>query len=201
MWSGHCRRGALPCNYFLVLSWDTRNSSRLVIHHKEILASVAPNSLYAVVAVYDVTDRESYEAIPWWFAERSKYVPESTIKIMVGNKADKVGLCVPGWQIRRHHFESDYSIQHRSMHVRYRQKKPQRTLRVWGVCLLRRQQRPRWAYPEHSAMSWNALPKRRSCGLCRSRARRLKLHFPSRRIHRLNQWSRPGRMWRTTERS
>ena len=71
---------------------------------------MAPNSLSAAVAVYDVTDRESYEAIPWWFAERSKYVPESTIKIMVGNKADKVGLCVPAWQIRRHHFESDYSI-------------------------------------------------------------------------------------------
>ena len=100
LWPGHRRRGALPRNYFLVLSWDTRNSFRLVINHKEIFSSVAPNSLYAAAAVYDITDRESYEAIPWWFAERIKYVPESTIKIIVGNKADKVRL----WVFRRHRY-------------------------------------------------------------------------------------------------
>ena len=87
--AGEERFRAITSSYYrgtqgILLGWS--------YNHKEILASVAPNSLYAVVAVYDVTDRDSYEAIPWWFAERSKYVPESTIKIMVGNKADKVGL-------------------------------------------------------------------------------------------------------------
>jgi Ras family len=40
--------------------------------------------------VYDVTNRESFDAISWWFAERSKYAPELAIKMIVGNKSDKV---------------------------------------------------------------------------------------------------------------
>lgn len=48
--------------------------------------------LNAVVTVYDITNRESYGALDWWFAERSRHVPESTVKIIVGAKADKVRL-------------------------------------------------------------------------------------------------------------
>jgi hypothetical protein len=33
LWIGHCRRGALSCNHFLVLSRDTGYPSRLVIRH------------------------------------------------------------------------------------------------------------------------------------------------------------------------
>ena len=40
--------------------------------------------------VYDITNRESYEALASWFAERGTHVPESTVKIIIGNKADKV---------------------------------------------------------------------------------------------------------------
>jgi Ras-related protein Rab-18 len=47
-----------------------------------------------VIVVYDITDRESYELLPWWFVERNKYVSDSTVKIIVGNKADKVCLSV-----------------------------------------------------------------------------------------------------------
>ena len=46
--------------------------------------------LYAVVTVYDITNRKSYEALAWWFADRGTHVPESTVKIIIGNKADKV---------------------------------------------------------------------------------------------------------------
>ena len=46
--------------------------------------------LYAFITVYDITDRESYRALARWFAERGTYVPESTVKIIIGNKADKV---------------------------------------------------------------------------------------------------------------
>ena len=41
--------------------------------------------------VYDVTNRESFDTISWWFAERSKYAPEQAVKMIVGNKSDKVG--------------------------------------------------------------------------------------------------------------
>ncbi|KAI9451800.1 P-loop containing nucleoside triphosphate hydrolase protein [Lactarius psammicola] len=44
---------------------------------------------YAVVTVYDITNRESYGALAWWFAERSTHIPSSTVKIIIGNKVDK----------------------------------------------------------------------------------------------------------------
>jgi Ras-related protein Rab-18 len=39
--------------------------------------------------VYDVTNRASFEAIAWWFAERNKHAPKHAIKMIVGNKSDK----------------------------------------------------------------------------------------------------------------
>jgi hypothetical protein len=40
--------------------------------------------------VYDVSDRESFEALPRWYSELETYVSESVVKIIVGNKVDKV---------------------------------------------------------------------------------------------------------------
>ena len=40
--------------------------------------------------VYDVSNRETFEALPRWYSELETYVSESVIKIIVGNKVDKV---------------------------------------------------------------------------------------------------------------
>ena len=40
--------------------------------------------------MYDISNRASFEEIEWWFAERSRFAPESAVKVIVGNKADKV---------------------------------------------------------------------------------------------------------------
>ena len=45
-----------------------------------------------VALVYDISNRESFETIEWWFSERSHYAPKSAVKIIVGNKADNVRL-------------------------------------------------------------------------------------------------------------
>jgi Ras-related protein Rab-18 len=37
-----------------------------------------------------VTNRASFDAISWWFAERSKHAPALAVKMIVGNKTDKV---------------------------------------------------------------------------------------------------------------
>ena len=42
--------------------------------------------------VYDISNRQSFETIEWWFAERSQHAPKSAVKILVGNKADNVRL-------------------------------------------------------------------------------------------------------------
>jgi Ras-related protein Rab-18 len=64
------------------------------------------------VVVYDITDRESYELLPWWFVERKKYVSESIVKIIVGNKADKVRFSVSAWHMAHwRHIEPYYATQ------------------------------------------------------------------------------------------
>jgi len=40
--------------------------------------------------VYDISNRASFEELEWWFAERSRFAPESAVKVIVGNKADNV---------------------------------------------------------------------------------------------------------------
>ena len=42
------------------------------------------------VIVYDVSSRESFEALPRWLEELENYVPPEVVKIVVGNKLDKV---------------------------------------------------------------------------------------------------------------
>lgn len=41
-------------------------------------------------SVYDVANRESFDALPRWYSELETYVSESVVKIVVGNKVDKV---------------------------------------------------------------------------------------------------------------
>ncbi|KAH9163094.1 P-loop containing nucleoside triphosphate hydrolase protein [Lactarius sanguifluus] len=64
--------------------WDTPGVERF-----RALTSSYYRGTQGILLVYDITDRESYGALAWWFAERSKHVPESTVKIIIGNKADK----------------------------------------------------------------------------------------------------------------
>jgi len=45
--------------------------------------------------VYDVSNRETFEALPRWYSELETYVSESVVKIIVGNKVDKVRLSLP----------------------------------------------------------------------------------------------------------
>ncbi|KAH9013698.1 ras-domain-containing protein [Lactarius pseudohatsudake] len=42
-----------------------------------------------VILVYDVSSRESFEALPRWLEELENYVPPEVVKIVVGNKLDK----------------------------------------------------------------------------------------------------------------
>ncbi|KAJ7747688.1 ras-domain-containing protein [Mycena maculata] len=42
-----------------------------------------------IILVYDVSNRESYDALPRWFSELETYVSDKVVKILVGNKVDK----------------------------------------------------------------------------------------------------------------
>ena len=42
--------------------------------------------------MYDVANRESFDALPKWYGELETYVSPKVVKMVVGNKVDKV-LC------------------------------------------------------------------------------------------------------------
>lgn len=45
--------------------------------------------------MYDVSNRESFEALPKWYSELDKYISPDTVTILVGNKLDKVRAPFP----------------------------------------------------------------------------------------------------------
>lgn len=48
---------------------------------------------YGVSLVYDVTTRETFDQLPTWFNELETFASSSdVVKIIVGNKVDKVSL-------------------------------------------------------------------------------------------------------------
>jgi hypothetical protein len=59
-------------------------------------------------AVYDVSSRESFEALPRWLEELENYVPPEVVKIVVGNKLDKV--CVYLARSLAHFTSASHSI-------------------------------------------------------------------------------------------
>ena len=53
-----------------------------------------------IILVYDVANRESFDALPKWFSELETYVSSAVVKIIVGNKVDKVRLlCGPSFRL------------------------------------------------------------------------------------------------------
>ncbi|KAI0289001.1 ras-domain-containing protein [Russula brevipes] len=64
--------------------WDTAGQERF----RTITASYYRGA-QGVILVYDVSSRESFEALPRWLDELENYVSPEVVKIVVGNKLDK----------------------------------------------------------------------------------------------------------------
>jgi len=64
--------------------WDTAGQERF----RTITASYYRGA-QGVILVYDVSNRESFEALPRWLSELDTYVSPEVVKIVVGNKLDK----------------------------------------------------------------------------------------------------------------
>lgn len=70
--------------------WDTAGQERF-----RTLTSSYYRGAHGVIVVYDVTDRESFDALPTWFNELETFTSSAdVVKIIVGNKVDKVGIRV-----------------------------------------------------------------------------------------------------------
>jgi len=64
--------------------WDTAGQERF-----RTITSSYYRGAQGIIIVYDVSNRETFEALPKWMSELSTYVSPSVVKIVVGNKVDK----------------------------------------------------------------------------------------------------------------
>lgn len=79
------------------------------------------------MAVYDVSQRSTFDELIKWFREIETYCAEDVVKIIVGNKVDKVRLT-----LRRTVADSKPS---RSSRGRSLQRRARRSPTVWERCL------------------------------------------------------------------
>lgn len=61
--------------------------------------------------MYDVSNRETFDALPRWYSELETYVSESVVKIIVGNKVDKVRHSPPPYSTSPLTFVQEFSRQ------------------------------------------------------------------------------------------
>ncbi|KAH7886683.1 ras-domain-containing protein [Phlebopus sp. FC_14] len=64
--------------------WDTAGQERF-----RTITSSYYRGAQGIILVYDVANRETFDALPRWFTEIDTYVPTTVPKIIVGNKLDK----------------------------------------------------------------------------------------------------------------
>ncbi|PFH49628.1 hypothetical protein AMATHDRAFT_112731, partial [Amanita thiersii Skay4041] len=64
--------------------WDTAGQERF-----RTITSSYYRGAQGVILVYDVTNRETFDALPRWFNELDTYITTPIVKILVGNKVDK----------------------------------------------------------------------------------------------------------------
>ncbi|KIP01953.1 hypothetical protein PHLGIDRAFT_96527 [Phlebiopsis gigantea 11061_1 CR5-6] len=64
--------------------WDTAGQERF-----RTITSSYYRGAHGVILVYDVANRESFDALPKWYSELETYVSPKVVKMVVGNKVDK----------------------------------------------------------------------------------------------------------------
>ncbi|KAA1470882.1 ras-domain-containing protein [Dentipellis sp. KUC8613] len=64
--------------------WDTAGQERF-----RTITSSYYRGAQGIILVYDVANKESFDALPRWYSELETYVSDSVVKIVVGNKVDK----------------------------------------------------------------------------------------------------------------
>jgi small GTP-binding protein len=69
--------------------WDTAGQERF-----RVITAAYYRSADVAILAYDVTDKKSFDHVPIWLNECTKYAKESLRKILIGNKADSADRAV-----------------------------------------------------------------------------------------------------------
>jgi hypothetical protein len=151
---GYSRAGAVPDYHFLVLPWCPG------YHLRSVAPSMSVQPDLDDGTVYDVSNRESFDALPRWYSELETYVSGSVVKILVGNKVDKV-CCRPLIISFPNIFKVCFFIHDsypsipisRSSPVKSPPLKVKLSRRGWTPYSSKHPQRPRSVYKRHSKRS------------------------------------------------
>ena len=65
--------------------WDTAGQERF-----RTITSAYYRGADGILIVYDTTNRESFEHLDSWLSEVNKYASDKMVKVIVGNKSDKL---------------------------------------------------------------------------------------------------------------
>jgi hypothetical protein len=119
---GYSGAGTLQDYYVVVLPRCTRNHTRSV----RVTCSSRGLGVLIYRAVYDVSSRDSFDALPRWYSELETYVSNSVVKILVGNKLDKVRLVtlIPDPCPVAHYLPVSRTATNRNSHARCPRRRP-----------------------------------------------------------------------------
>ena len=65
--------------------WDTAGQERF-----RTITNSYYRGAHAIVIVFDLTKRESYEHVQKWISDINRYAKENVLKFLIGNKADLI---------------------------------------------------------------------------------------------------------------
>lgn len=57
-------------------------------HHLQLLPVNLKSGAQGILVVYDITDKESFNAVKTWISEIKKYAQSDVVKLLIGNKCD-----------------------------------------------------------------------------------------------------------------
>jgi len=63
--------------------WDTAGQERY-----RAITKTYYRGTQGIVVVYDITNRKSYEGVPYWFNQVNKEADLNSVKLLIGNKSD-----------------------------------------------------------------------------------------------------------------
>jgi len=65
--------------------WDTAGQERF-----RVITSSYYRGVHGIIIVYDVTNEESFKNVDFWLSEIKKYGLPDIVKILIGNKSDRI---------------------------------------------------------------------------------------------------------------
>ena len=82
--------GTVSYNYFCLLLWSLNHHLRYIRKSLKLFKLSNKNRLSHTPIAYDVTNRKTFDALPYWYSELGKCISSSILRTFVRSKVGKV---------------------------------------------------------------------------------------------------------------